>query len=197
MYSRPIQELIEQFSHLPSVGKRTAERFVFHLLKSGKKDVAELVQALKTLMETAKSCERCRTFSDQSPCERCRDTKRDATTICVVAEPQDMEAIDKTGAYRGLYHVLRGTVRSDEPEHIYALEINTLLTRIEKEKTTEIILALSPNLPGETTMMFVEGKIKAAKLPVKVSRLAKGLPTGSDLQYADDMTLTSAMKHRI
>jgi recombination protein RecR len=197
MYSPSIQELIRQFSHLPSVGKRTAERFVFHLLKSGKKDVAELTHALKVLMETVKSCEKCRTFAEQSPCERCSDQKRDQTTICVVAEPQDMDVIDKTGAYRGLYHVLRGTLRSDDPDTIHTLEIESLLKRVQTESIQEVILALSPTLPGETTMMYIEGHIKALKLPIRISRLARGLPTGSDLQYADDVTLTNAMNHRV
>ena len=155
-----------------------------------------MTHALKTLMETVKSCERCRTFAEQSPCERCSDQKRDQRTICVVAEPQDLDVIDGTGAYKGLYHVLRGTLRGDDPDTLHTLEIDTLLRRVQAEKITEVILALSPTLPGETTMLYLEGHIKALKLPLKISRLAKGLPTGSDLQYADDMTLSSALTHR-
>ncbi len=196
MYSPSIQHLIREFSRLPSVGKRTAERFVFHLLKAGKKDVAEMTQALKTLMDTVRSCEQCRTFAEQSPCERCGDGKRDQRTICVVAEPQDVEVIDKTGAYHGVYHVLRGTLRGDDPDTLHTLEISSLLKRIHGGKVHEVILALSPTLPGETTMLYLEGHIKSLKLPVKISRLARGLPTGSDLQYADDMTLSSALTHR-
>ena len=209
MYSKPIEELIQAFSRLPSVGPRTAERFVFYLLKSGKKDVAELTNALKKLIENVKSCDVCQDFSDQSPCRICADKTRDASTICVVAEPQDLQAIERTGEYRGLYHVLRGTIQPDDDEGITALKVDELIARVNHDfpksvnqgyplsvSPKEIILALNHDLSGETTMMFLEKKLKEESPKLTVSRLARGLPMGSDMQYADEITLGSALKHR-
>lgn len=195
-YSKSIENLIQAFSSLPSVGPRTAERFVFYLLKSGKKDVAELTLALKELIEKVKSCEICWTFSDTSPCTICGSTQRDPKTVCVVAEPQDREAIEKTGTYRGGYHILRGVIKGHDENSFKGLKIPELLARIRKSQIEEIILALNPDLHGETTMMYLEKKIKEIAPQIKVSRLARGLPMGSDLQYADDITLSSALKNR-
>ncbi len=196
MYAKPIQKLIVAFSKLPSVGQRTAERFVFFLLKSGKKDVGELMMSLGNLMEQIKSCSLCWDFSDQSPCSLCTDPKRESTIVCVVAEPQDLQTLERVGAYRGRYHVLRGRIRTDEENTIEKLKVAELLMRIENEKITEVILALSPDLAGETTMLYLEEKLKKIKPTLIVSRLARGLPMGSDLQYADQITLESALKHR-
>jgi recombination protein RecR len=195
-YSQSIQNLIQAFRRLPSVGPRTAERFAFHLLKSGKKDVGELTLALKELIDTVKSCEICWTFSDTSPCALCSSPQRDPKTVCVVAEPQDREAIEKTGTYRGGYHILRGVVQAQDEYSIQGLKIGELLLRVRKGGIDEIILALNPDLQGETTMMYLEKKIKEIAPHIKVSKLARGLPMGSDLQYADDITLGSALKNR-
>ncbi|MFH1947247.1 MAG: recombination mediator RecR [Candidatus Magasanikbacteria bacterium] len=211
MYPKPIQNLIQAFSRLPSVGKRTAERFVFYLLKSGKKDVAEMTLALKNLIEEIKSCEICwdftqhhsdpdgngAGFTDKTPCAICANEKRDQSTICVIQEPQNLQAIEKIGDYNGLYHVLRGTLKPGHDLIPKYLKINELLTRVKKPETKEIILALNPDLNGETTMMFLEKKIKDTNPNVKVSRLARGLAMGSDLQYADEITLGSALKNRM
>ncbi len=196
MYSKSIQNLIQAFGSLPSVGPRTAERFVFYLLKSGKKDVAELTLALKELIESVKSCEICWTFSDTNPCMICSSTQRDPKTVCVVAEPQDREVIEKTGTYRGGYHILRGVIKGHDENSLRGLKIPELLGRIRKNQIEEIILALNPDLHGETTMMYLEKKVKEITPAIKISRLARGLPMGSDLQYADDITLASALKHR-
>lgn len=195
MYPKPIKQLIVSFANLPSVGERTAERFVFYLLKSGKKEAAELILALKNLMTSIKSCETCWTFSDKSPCHICADKNRDHTTICVVAEPADMEVMEKTGAFNGAYHILRGEIRADEELDVQNLKIKELLTRAGGP-VREIILALNPNLEGETTMMFLTKKIKETNPSIKISRLARGLPMGSDLQYADEITLGSALRNR-
>ncbi len=196
MYPIAIEHLIRAFMKLPSVGRRTAERFVFYLLKSGKKDVAELTQSLQELMKHIQSCSECWDFSDRTPCAICADAKRDRTTICVVAEPQDIRAIERTGAYKGLYHVLRGTIDTEEEDLGKGLKIKELVERFSKNKISEIILALNPDLRGETTMMFLEKKVAAAFPSLNVTRLARGLPMGSDLQYADEITLGSALKHR-
>ncbi|MBU0597197.1 recombination mediator RecR [Patescibacteria group bacterium] len=196
MYSDPIQKLIIAFSSLPTVGPRTAERFVFYLLKSGKKDVAELTNALKNLIGNIKSCEICWDFSDTSPCKICNDPKRDSSTICIVEESQDLQSIEKTNEYIGKYHLLRGTIRPDDEDSIKFLKIKELLVRLQNENIKEIILALNHDLSGENTMMYLEKKIKETKPNLKITRLARGLPMGSDLQYADEITLGSALKNR-
>lgn len=196
MYSPAIQQLIRAFGKLPTVGPRTAERFVFHLLKSGKKDAAELTIALKRLIDEVKSCETCWDFADLSPCHVCADSKRDKTTICVVRQSQDVQVMERTGAYAGLYHVLRGTVRPGKEEQTKYLKLRELLIRIKDPEIEEVILALNPDLPGETTMMLLEHNMKQLRSDLKITRLARGIPMGADVQYADDITLSSALKHR-
>ncbi len=196
MYTRSIENLIKSFSKLPTVGPRTAERFVFHLLRSGKKDVGELTLALKNLIDNIKSCEQCWDFAEQSPCEICADSRRDQSQICVVTQPQDLQVMEKTGAYQGLYHILRGILKPGDERNIKFLKIKELLDRIRKPAIKEVILALNPDLPGETTMMYIEKQIKAQNPETKITRLARGLPMGSDVQYADEVTLGSALKNR-
>lgn len=197
MYSKPIENLIRAFSHLPSVGRRTAERYVFHLLKAGKKDPAELALAIKNLVSSVKSCAICFDFSDRSPCAICADSKRTQTQICVVAESQDVQAIERTGAYAGRYHILRGLVETDAlASEENNLKIPELLGRAKNEGIAEIILALNPDLAGETTALYLEKEIKTFNPDLIVTRPARGLPMGSDLQYADEITLSSALKHR-
>lgn len=216
MYSKSIQNLIVAFRKLPTVGQRTAERFVFYLLKSGKKEVGEITLALKELIDNVKSCEVCWDFSDNNPCAICNNTKvfssltpenkqvysplvrlenktRDQALLCVVSEPQDIPVIERTGLYNGLYHVLRGVIEPGDDE-IDKIKIKELFKRIEGVK--EIILALNPDLPGETTMLFLEKKLKDLSPAIKITRLARGLPMGSDIQYADEITLGSAIKNR-
>jgi recombination protein RecR len=196
MYSSPIQSLIRAFSKLPSVGPRTAERYVFYLLKSGKKDVAEITNALNGLIKNIKSCETCWDFADESPCTICKDEKRSKDLLCIVKEPQELQQLEKTGTFTGRYHVLRGVIKPGDPDTVKFLKITELLKRIKKEKISEVILALNPDLPGETTMLHIEHAIKKTSPDVTISRLARGLPMGSDLQYADEVTLGSALKHR-
>jgi len=196
MYSPSIQKLIAELKKLPSVGQRSAERFVFHWLKKGKKDVAELKSALDEVLDKVKSCETCWNFSETSPCSICKDKKRDHSVICVVIEPQDVEAIEKTGEYLGVYHVLRENINSMENQ-ISKTKIQELLKRVGKENIKEIILALNHNLESENTAMFIKAKIQTFQPKIKITRLAKGLPMGSDLQYADEITLGSALKNRI
>jgi len=198
MYSRPIQNLIRILSKLPSVGPRTAERFVFHMLKSGKKEVGDLSLALQELMRNMKSCSVCYDFSDQNPCLLCNNTKRDHTIIAVVAESQDVQAIEKTSIYTGVYHVLRGTLRADREDENNGIKMAELFKRIQSSpEVKEIILALNPNMEGETTMLFLERAVKKNFPHITISRLARGLPTGSELQYADEITLENALKSRI
>ncbi len=197
MYSKPIENLVRSFTRLPGVGRRTAERYVFHLLKAGKKDPGELALAIKNLITTVKSCEICFDFSDRSPCTICADQKRNAQLVCVVAEPQDVQAIERTGAYTGRYHILRGLLPTDAVlDEENNLKIPELLARVKQDGITEIIIALNPDLAGESTSLFLEKELQATNPNLTITRLARGLPMGSDLQYADEITLTSALEHR-
>jgi recombination protein RecR len=197
MYSRSITNLINAFKHLPSVGARTAERYVFYLLKSGKGDVNELKLALEQILTNTRSCEICWNFADITPCPICTSKDRDHTTICVVADPQDIPALEKTGAINCVYHVLRGTVDPLNNLEKRTTKIKELMTRLKKDKQIkEIILALNPDMAGETTMLYLENLLKKINSNLKITRLARGLPMGSDLQYADEITLGSALKNR-
>jgi len=196
MYTQPIQQLIRAFTKLPGVGKRTAERYVFFLLKSGKKDVAELTLALKHVIESIKTCAQCCNFSDTSPCALCTDTKRSQQHICVVTHPQDIVVMERVGAHKGAYHVLRDTLQTDAPIESQHIKLTELFQRITTEPL-ELILALNPDISGETTMMYIARVCKKEYPHVKVTRLARGLPMGSDVQYADDITLQNAFMHRI
>lgn len=197
MYPRPIQQLIDAFGRLPGVGPRTAERFVFHLLSSGKQEAAALAESLRGLVASVKSCEMCFDFSDASPCVVCRDARRDTGVLCIVAEPADLQALERSGAYRGTYFILRGTIDPTDEETTRRLKIAEIFRRAQNDKgVTEVILAFNPDVAGETTMLFLERRLRELRPEIKISRLARGLPMGSDLRYADDITLGSALKHR-
>ena len=196
MYSPSIDKLIAVLKRLPSVGQHTAERFVFYWLNSGKKEVMETVDSLEELLANVKSCETCWDFSDTNPCPICQDKTREKNTICVVSESQAIPVLESTGEFHGTYHVLRGTIDTTDLDQISTLKIADLLERLKNKEVSEVILALNPDLAGETTMMFLEKEIKAKFPEIKTTRLARGLPTGSDIQYADEITLGNALKHR-
>ena len=157
--------------------------------------------SLKELIETVRSCEVCWNFTDTSPCSLCQNTQRDQTTICVVTDPQDLTVIEHTGEYRGVYHVLRGLLDPSDEESLARMKAKELLQRTKNNEqgtmVKEIILALNPDLSGETTMLYLEKEIKKTNPAIKITRLARGLPMGSDLRYADEITLTSAIKNRL
>lgn len=194
MYSPSITRLIRALKKLPSVGERTAERFVFHWLNSGKKEVTELVLALKDLIESVRSCEMCWNFSDTSPCSICANKERDHSAICVVTDPQDLAAIEQTGAWRGVYHVIRDLIDVGDEESLNRMKVGELMKRAVTVK--EVVLALNPDLPGETTMLYLEKELRKINSTLIITRLARGLPLGSDLTYADGITLESAIKNR-
>ena len=160
MYSESINNLINEFKKLPTVGQKTAERFVFKLLKSGKKQVGELTLALKKMSETVKSCEKCWDFSDSNPCKICLNQERDNKILCLVAESQDKQAIEKTNEYRGLYFIMRGVIKLDQ-ENLNYIKIRQLIVRLEQDiNIEEILLAFNPDMNGETTMLYLEKQIK-------------------------------------
>ncbi len=196
MYPPSIQHLIDRFTKLPGVGPKTAERFVFYLLKRGRRTVTELTDALTTLHDSARSCAVCFDFTEDDRCHICASVDRDSTTICVVADSQDVQAIERSGAFRGRYHVLRGVLDPARDIGPDDLKINELLERVKTSNppVREIILALNPDLPGETTSLYLAKQLKA--YTVRITRLGRGLPLGSDVDYADDITLTDALKGR-
>lgn len=198
MFSPSINQLIDALKKLPSVGQHTAERYVFHWLRSGKGEVNELKAALDNLLKNTKSCSVCWNFSDTNPCPICASDKRDHNQICVVAEVPDIIALEKTSAYSGVYHVLRGSIDGGDLDHISDLKIQQLLWRVKENKDLkEVVLALSPDMSGETTMLYLKKEITGINPKIKITRLARGLPMGSDLQYADEITLGSAMNNRV
>jgi len=193
-YPRAIQNLITHFTKLPSVGPKTAERYVFYLLKQSGEDLQKLAQTIAELKENVRLCRRCFVIAENDPCDICADKKRDNTVICVVASPRDLAAIEATRQYSGVYHILGGVIDAISDIGPAKLTIKHLENRIKNDGVKELILALSHNLPGETTVLYLTKILKP--LNVKITRLAKGLPMGADLEYADEITLTHALKHR-
>lgn len=193
-YPSSIQNLINLFSSFPSVGPKTAERYVFYLLKQDPENLQKLAQAIAELKEKIRVCKTCFAISEADPCSICAGKNRDAGLICVVSNTRDMLTIEATKQYNGLYHILGGVLNAIEGIKPEQLNIKPLLNRIKKNNIKEIILALNPNLEGETTAMYLVKLLKPLK--IKITRLAKGLPMGADLEYADEITLTNALKFR-
>lgn len=195
-YPESIQRLINTLSNLPNLGPKSAERIVFYLLKQNTEYTQDLSNTIQALKDQIKICSTCYNVSTDDPCDICRDSKRDHSMICVVAEPQDLLVIEKTGEYSGLYHVLGGVlnpVRDISPDQ---LTISSLLERVQEAKPTiqEVIIATNPDLEGESTAMYLARKLK--ELSITTTRLARGLPMGSTIEYADEVTVTSALKGR-
>lgn len=193
-YPDSIKNLIDQFSKLPSLGPKSAERIVFYLLKQSKDDLKKLTKNIENLKDEIKICQSCFNISTKSPCPICTNRQRDHATICVVAQLQDVLVIEKTGEYNGLYHVLQGVLNPIEGITPEKLRIKELINRIKKDGIKEIIIATNPDLEGESTAMYLTRQLKPLK--VKVTRLAKGLPVGADLEYADEITVSNALKGR-
>ena len=190
-----IQNLINHFSQLPTVGPKTAERYVFYLLKQNSEQLQKFAQSIAELKEKTTVCQTCFAIAESSPCLICSDQKRNRLIICVVADTRDMLTIEATKQYNGLYHILDGTINAIESIKPEQLNIKQLIVRIKQNGIKEIILALNPDLEGETTAMYLAKLLKS--LNIKITRLAKGLPMGADLEYADEITLTNALKYRI
>ena len=194
MYEGPIQDLIDEMGRLPGVGPKSAQRIAFHILATDKADVERLAQALRTVAEQVKFCAICFNISEEETCRVCRDPRRDRTTICVVEEPKDVGAIERTREFRGLYHVLGGAISPIDHVGPGDLHIRELLTRLADQNVTEVILATDPNLEGEATATYIARLL--ADTDVTLSRLASGLPVGGDLEYADEVTLGRAFSGR-
>ncbi len=194
MYEGAVQDLIDELGRLPGVGPKSAQRIAFHLLAADPVDVRRLVSALTEVKEKVRFCKVCGNVSEQDECRVCRDPRRDLTVVCVVEEPKDVVAIERTREFRGRYHVLGGAISPIDGVGPDALRIRELLVRLQDGTVTELILATDPNLEGEATATYLARLV--APMGLKVTRLASGLPVGGDLEYADEVTLGRAFEGR-
>jgi recombination protein RecR len=194
VYEGPIQDLIEELGRLPGVGPKSAQRMAFHLLQVDMADAERLANAIRAVKERVRFCARCFNVSELEECRICRDARRDPTLLCVVEEPRDVLAIEKTNEFRGRYHVLGGAISPIDGMGPEQLRIRELVRRIGEEDVSEVVLATNPNIEGEATASYVSKLLKA--MEVNVSRLASGLPVGGDLEYADEVTLGRAFAGR-
>ncbi|MBW4062102.1 recombination protein RecR [Candidatus Saccharibacteria bacterium] len=191
---RSVETLIEELSRLPGVGPRTAERLAFHILKSDAAKAAALGTAVSELHLSVRGCTQCHNFAEDELCAVCQSPEREQTVLAVVEEPFDVVAIEKTGQYHGLYHVLGGVISPIDGYGPAQLEIASLIQRVTNGTITEVILATNPSLEGESTAMYIRQQLEASG--VKLTRLARGLPVGGDLEYADQVTLGRALQGR-
>lgn len=192
--AEPIFRLIEELNKLPGIGPKSAKRLAYHLLRSPDEEAKALAEAILTLKETIKLCSVCFDSTDCDPCRICQDKERDHSKICVVEKPSDILPLEQTGKYDGVYHVLHGTISPTQgigPEH---LKIKELLARLKDGSVTEVIVATNPNVESETMAMYLQRLI--TPLGIRVTRLARGLPFGAELEYADDLTLGQALENR-
>jgi recombination protein RecR len=198
-YSEPVTKLIDEFRRLPGIGQKTAQRLAFHVLRMSEADVERFVGALEEVKRRIVSCSVCNNLTDVDPCRFCASTSRDRSTICVVEEPYNLVSVEKTRSYNGLYHVLHGSlspIRGLGPED---LRLANLLPRLRPEnndgvEVREVILATNPNTEGEATASYISRLLKP--LGVRVTRIAMGMPVGSDLEYVDEVTMDKALANR-
>ncbi len=193
MLSAAVENLVAQLTRLPGVGSRTAHRFAFHLLRVPEDEALALAAAIKEVKERVRFCNECGNLTEEEVCAICLDARRDHSVICVVEQPVDLISLERTHEFRGLYHVLGGSlspIDGVEPEH---LRIDELLRRVERNGVDEVVLATNPNMTGEATASFLADRLRGR---VRVTRLASGLPVGGDLEYADEVTLGRALSGR-
>ena len=192
--SDAIGRLVEEFSKLPGIGPKSAQRITFYLLRSPEEEAKALAEALLSLKQRINLCSSCCNVTESDPCPICRNPQRDTSQVCIVEQPQDIIALEHTGVYRGLYHVLHGAISPTEGIGADDIRINELISRLQNNSVQEVILATNTNMEGEQTAMYLSRVI--APLDIKVTRLARGLPFGTELEYADDVTLTRALEGR-
>ena len=193
-YAGPVQDLIDELGRLPGVGPKSAQRIAFHLLKLPTADALRLSRVIEQAKEKVAWCKRCFNLADAPECAICRDDRGDPTLICVVEEPKDLVAVEKTGEFRGRYHILQGALNPMEGIGADQLRIRELLARVVPEGIKEVILCTNPNIEGEATAMYLARHLEPAG--IKVTRIASGLPVGGDLEYADELTLGRALEGR-
>ncbi len=193
-FEGPVQDLIEEFGRLPGIGPKSAQRLAFHMLTVDTEDARRLANAIVQVKERVRFCVRCFNVAEQQECRICRDPRRDPTVLCVVEEPRDVMAIEKTAEFRGRYHVLGGAISPIDGVGPDQLHIKELVARVGAEDVAELVLATNPNLEGEATASYLARLLKSMGL--RVSRIASGLPVGGDLEYADEVTLGRAFAGR-
>jgi recombination protein RecR len=195
MYTAPLRALIDELGRLPGIGPKSAQRIAFYLLKVPNEDALRLSDAIMTVKESTGMCERCFNVSERGQlCEVCDDARRDSTIVCVVEDPRDIAAVERTQQFRGRYHVLQGALNPLEGIGPEQLRVHELLARIDAEGIVEVILCTNPNLEGEATAMYLARLL--SPLAIRVTRIASGLPVGGDLEYADELTLGRALEGR-
>jgi recombination protein RecR len=193
-YAEPMARLIEELKKLPGVGAKSAQRFAFHILRSTDEDAAALAEAVRGLKASLRLCSICNNVTDVDPCAYCSSPTRNQRVVCVVEEPTSIAAVERTRSYQGVYHVLHGTLSPLHGVGPDQLRTGTLLARVEQGEVDEIILATSPTLEGEATADWMAGSLRG--LRVRVTRIATGVPAGSDIEYADEVTMTRAIEGR-
>ena len=194
LHAKPIDHLIEALTRLPGIGKKTASRLAFHILRSSPIEAQELARAILDVKEKIRLCSTCFNLTDEDPCRICQDERRSLEILCVVEGPNDLIAIENTGIFHGRYHVLHGTISPLEGVGPDDLKIKELLGRLEKEKISEVIMATNPTVEGGATTLYLTELIKP--LSIKVTRIAYGIPMGSEIEYSDGMTLSKALEGR-
>lgn len=194
IFTEPLAKLIEELQKLPGIGAKTAQRLAFHLIKQPEEEIKKLASALIDAYEKIKYCSVCSNLSSQDPCEICTDSTRDHEVVCVVADPRDLIAIEKTKQYKGMYHILQGLISPIDGLGPEQLKIKELLKRLQSGKIREIILALNPTIEGEATILYLSKLLKPSG--IKITKIAFGLPMGTDLEYADEITLIKALEGR-
>lgn len=193
-YAKPLAILIEELSKLPGIGPKTAQRLALYILNTSREEAGILAQSIINAKGQIRRCQICYNLTEQETCDICRDNTRQRDTICVVETARDLMAVEKTGGYKGLYHVLQGAISpldGVEPDH---LTIEQLISRLKKENIKEVILATNPNIEGEVTASYIARLLKP--LNIKITRIAYGIPIGGDLEYADEVTLAQALLGR-
>lgn len=194
-YPLPIQRLLDELERMPGVGPKSAQRIAYWLLASDKADAKRLADSIQEVKETIHFCPRCFNFAEDDVCEICADVRRDPSALCVVEEPRDVTAIEKTGEFHGTYHVLHGAISPMEGIGPDQLRIKELLSRLASDEIKEVVVATNPNVEGEATAVYLSRMIKPLGA-IKVTRIASGLPVGGDLEYADEVTLGRALEAR-
>lgn len=194
MYAGPVQDLIDELGRLPGVGPKSAQRIAFHLLKLSKEDAVRLAHVIVEVKDRIRFCDRCYNISEGELCLICADDRRERTVVCVVEEPRDVVAIEKTQEFHGVYHVLQGAISPIEGIGPEQLRVKELLGRLDHEGMTEVILCTNPNIEGEATAMYLARLL--GPLGIRTTRIASGLPVGGDLEYADELTLGRALQGR-
>ena len=193
-YPEPVARLIEALQRLPGIGPKTAQRLTFFLLKRPAEEVRELTESLKAVKERIVYCRTCFNVTDEDPCRLCSDARRDESVLCVVEEPNDLLAMERTGEFRGRYHVLLGALSPLDGVGPDDIKVRELLARLDRGGVAEVILATNPNVEGEATALYLAKLLRP--LGVRITRIARGLPVGGDLEYADQVTLSKALEGR-